>query len=461
MDREHSQEPLDLDLSDDDSFERSRQTSLSPIRLGTNSHVVTSLLCVPLYVLNPRANDREKVAKDSDELVYSWTADKKERTFVFKRPKGVPFPLPDHAELFYTLLAMFSTRFNASGLVHFRLIDILKNAGKNVKSKSAFERVREMIWRYCQCSVAWDAGWKYVEKWSKGQQQDTWGGPLILAQDIFSAKVSSLGGITEAQRIISDTKSNNANRWFTVTLHPAVVGAVGDHLVRRFLTQSLQMTDLSDTTKCVYRYFNGFSNLSDVSRTYDQLIKAFSFKSPRGRFRAWLIGHLEALKQKKLIERYETNDVGVVLKCAPIPAPAKIVDAELTTIETEGAESKAAPRSRADKNILKNMRDADLVDLMTSLVGAGILTVDVTTIFTEIKKTDERQAANALRDHLIARWNTIGTKVTSLIRELQAQEARIRADAVQVSIDIDGNASAHVLKRRGATASRHPLREAR
>jgi hypothetical protein len=432
-----------------------------PIRLGPSSNVVASLLTIPLFVLNARANDKNVVARDSGELFYTWMDRDKERGFVFKRPKGVPFPLPEHAELFYVLLAMFATRFNESGVVYFRLVDIAKNAGKTT-SHSVFERVREMIWRYSQCTVSWDAGWRFKKAWNNQEDPSTWGGPLIIAQNIFSAKTTTTDGIKEAQRIISDSGEAAPYRWYSVTLHPAIVGAVGDHLVRRFLTQPLQNNDISDTTKCVYRHFNGFSNLSAVKRTYDHLMMAFAWKSAKSRFKVWLFDHLALLKDRGMIETYECTADYVTVKCAPLPA--KINNDAQDEGELETSEGSRAPgksgkkqrRSRADITILSDLDDKALLKMLETLRAGGIVSDTAYETVREIeKRIGVAHAAGELHRFLGRKWAEKGTLVTSLIRDIQKREKKTECEALSFQGEFTKSAPSKTPRtvRSGATAS--------
>lgn len=400
-----------------------------PIKLGQNSNVVACLLTVPLYVLNPRVNDKATVARDTGELFYSWNDKGQERGFVFKRPKGIPFPLPEHAELFYTLLAMFATRFNETGNVYFRLIDIVKNAGKSTKSNSAYERVREMIWRYSQCTVAWDAGWRFKRVWQEGQEdQSTWGGPLILAQNIFAAKTTTQGGLIEARKIIADNRATNSYRWYSIVLHPAVVAAVRDQLVRRFLTQSLQNRDLSDTTKCIYRYFNGFNNLSYVKRSYDQLMQAFAYKSAKSKFKIWLLRHLDELERSCLIESYECKDDYVAVKCAPISSLEKNT-MDVDQVDHEPVRNER--RSRASITMLEALSDKDLLRMRADFLAAGVISDDDSETIQSMARVDVKIAAQTYRNHLSGRWGQIGSKVVSLIKEIRTRESKIAASAAK------------------------------
>ena len=410
-----------------------------PINLSEESSLVGDFLSVPLYVQSPVINREHRLAAGEDELVYSWLEKGVERTYVFTRPQFVPFPLPEHGELFFTLLAMFAARFNKEGKVYFRIVDIIKNAGKNPKSNSTYERVREMIWRYWQCTVTWDLGWK-VKNFAYDEPQiddpRSWRGNLIVEQSLFTAKASKINNRKYAEKTSNPNRLTNAYQWHLVVLNAKVVQAVEERFIRKFLTHTLQ-SHLSDKAKGVYRYFFKFSDRSAVERSYDTLMSAFAWFGRKSRFVSWLHSCLDELVTHGAVEAYREviPGVAIAVKCAPVESlKSDICDGSRGTVDISSsspAEStRQMPAKRGRRNLdcetfLQGMDGPTLARFANTLHSAAILNqVDFEQLNLIRDRLGERVMVENISNYLRRHWSKIGRQVKSLVKDAKTAATR-------------------------------------
>lgn len=257
-----------------------------------------NLIGVPTFVLHAKASTIDK------KLAYSWRGeDNNEAVFTYERPDDTPFPLPQHAMFLDVMLAMFAQNFRDDGELRFRFADVLRNAGKDPDGQGGIRAVKETVNRYTRCQASWHYAWK-------GKVM-TWHGPLIVGEDIY--KMSANGPVVKR----NPRKSKNPETWHMIMFHPHVVASVKIGHSRVFLAEALR-SGLSPAAFCVYRYFYGFSDTSDVRRPIGQLRSAFPWHGSPGRFVKWLQEQLQELKEDGYVEEFTLTSDYASVRCTPM-----------------------------------------------------------------------------------------------------------------------------------------------
>jgi hypothetical protein len=287
-----------MGISEEDSWDCGVRTSpLYKPELPDTVALERNLLGVPLCVLNPRAS------KTSDDLIYEWSNDQQKAIFVLERPRHGAFPLPQHAVYLSVMVAMFAHNFKDDGTLRFKFADVVRNAGKDPKSRGAVVTVQETIRRYSTCTARWHYAWR--------GEENTWHGPIIISEDVWSMTTSGV----KIKR--NPRKTQERDMWHKIRFHPHIVQSVKAGLMRVFIVDALS-GDLSAAAFCVYQYFYGFSDTSDVRRSLQHLMTVFPWQGQKNRFRGWLIGCLEELKAAGYVGSYDVADSVVAVRCNPI-----------------------------------------------------------------------------------------------------------------------------------------------
>lgn len=261
-----------------------------------------NLLCVPLFVLHAKS------ARALQQLKYSWPLKGKGDEigyYTLSRTGDNPFPLTQHALYLDILLAMFAVSFRKDGVLYFRISDVLRAAGKNPDSHGAREAVVEAIRRYMTCHVMWELCWH-------GHTQ-SWAGAIISASNLWEEGGNPVTG--RSQR--NPRNSRAKDQWHMVKFHEYVVDSIRDGNTRIILT-SIMGSGIPHDAFCVYRYFYGFSDRTEVRRWFDQLMQAFPWTSQKNRFPIWLEKQLKQLLARDLIDYYRMAEEWVAVKCKPI-----------------------------------------------------------------------------------------------------------------------------------------------
>jgi hypothetical protein len=268
-----------------------------------------NVLGVPIFVLN------SKTASSQHELVYEWrTREGRDAKFKFERSASVPFPQSQHVVYFDVLLAMFANNFREDGYLYFRVSDVLRNAGKS-RTSGSYEAVKETIYRYAYCTAHWHESWVTKRGEAKGEN---WHGPLIIVDDIWVEKKRD--GADDLKLKKNPRNAHKTEGWHRIRFHPEIVNSIKSGFTKIFLTNVLGLGVRADA-QCVYRYFYGFSDSSEIRRSVEHLMSAFAWQGGRAaRFEAWLRTQLEELVARDLVEAFEIENEWVTVRCVGLKA---------------------------------------------------------------------------------------------------------------------------------------------
>ncbi len=257
-----------------------------------------NLLGVPLFVLNPKAS------RTNQKLLYEWSdKDGRRSIFTFERPDDTPYPLPVHTAILDVFLAMFAHNFDARGQLRFRFADVLRNAGKKSNATSSLAAAYETIHRYARCQARWHYAWK-------GEVQ-TWHGPIIIGEDVWELT-------KDGERLKRNPRrSSDPSTWHLIQFHPHIVDSIKNGFSRCMISEALK-GGMSAPAFCVYRYFYGFNDKSDIRRTWRQLMAAFPWRGRESRFKPWLESQLQELEQRHYLEWFDLSEDWVRVKCSPL-----------------------------------------------------------------------------------------------------------------------------------------------
>jgi hypothetical protein len=289
---------------------------LNGVRSGNDSATLPdsiglekNVLGVPIFVLN------SKTASSQHELVYEWrTRDDRDAKFKFVRDPNVPFPQSQHVVYFDALLAMFANNFREDGYVYFRVSDVLRYVGKS-RTSGSYEAVKETIYRYAYCTAHWHESWVTARGEAKGEN---WHGPLIIVDDIWVEKTHE---VTDDLRLKKNPRNaRKAENWHRIRFHPEIVNSIKNGFTKIFLTKVLGL-GVSADAQCVYRYFYGFSDSSEIRRSVEHLMSAFAWQGGRAaRFEAWLRTQLNELVAHDLVDVFEIENEWVTVRCVGLKA---------------------------------------------------------------------------------------------------------------------------------------------
>jgi hypothetical protein len=346
-----------------------------PLLLAPTSRLDMNLLAVPHYTLNASASRLKRIS-------YGWETQGRRLHFLCERPDDVPFPQIQHAELFYTLLAMFGQRPNDEGVANFRIIDIARNAGRT-PTAATYVTTQEMLWRYSRCTVHWHESWILA----RGEKPHTWHGPLIIAENVFTIGENGRPVLKRNPR-----GDKRESQWHSIRLHPMLVASMKNQYVRVFLTETLQ-SDMSDTAKCVYRHFFRFSDTEAVYRSYEHLMQAFPWRSGQKRFIAWLTAQLDELKSCGAVERHQALADGILVKCMPIK------DLQLANARKRARSGATAKELRTVMGI-EQASDDEVIRRFLTLKDQGRLIDNIVeTVSAMLVAGYQAQAAKSLRSY--------------------------------------------------------------
>lgn len=295
---------------DGDMWHRNGVRSGSPegsARLPESIGLEKNVLGVPIFVLHA------KTASAQQELVYQWrTRDGRDATFRFVREADVPFPQSQHVIYFDALLAMFANKFRDDGRLYFRIADVCRYVGKK-PSSGVYEAIKETIYRYTHCSAHWQESWGTCTE-DKG---DNWHGPLIIGDDIWIEKHGEVGDDLKLK--LNPRNARNVEDWHCIRFHPEIVESVKSGFTKIFLTKALGLGVRHDAM-CVYRYFYGFSDSSEIRRAVEHLMSAFAWQGRKSRFVLWLEAQLKDLETHGLVEAFAIENDWVTVKCISLKA---------------------------------------------------------------------------------------------------------------------------------------------
>lgn len=320
-----------------------------------------NVLGVPIFVLN------SKTALSQHELVYEWrTRDGRDAKFKFERSASVPFPQSQHVVYFDALLAMFANNFREDGYVYFRVSDVLRYVGKS-RTSGSYDAVKETIYRYAYTTAHWHESWVTARGEAKGEN---WHGPLIIVDDIWVEKKRE--GDDDLKLKKNPRNARKTEDWHRIRFHPEIVNSIKNGFTKIFLTRVLGLGVRADA-QCVYRYFYGFSDSSEIRRSVEHLMSAFAWQGGRAaRFEAWLRTQLDELVAHDLVEAFEIKNEWVTVRCVSLKAlrdnllpPAM---PSTTTKRKKGATRRAEPEPS----------DQALVEHYFSLKAAGKIERHVT-----------------------------------------------------------------------------------
>ena len=220
-----------------------------------------NLLGVPIFVLNTKA------ARSLSQLVYSWPLKGgKNATFIFSRTGDNPFPQSQHAMYLDILLAMFAVNFREDGVLYFRISDVLRAAGKDPRSQGAKEAVIAAIHRYRLCHMDWNFAWM-----GRGE---AWSGSIIEHSNLWDEDDKGHLNPRNGRSNRNPRNNHDKEKWHTVRFHPYIVESIRDGHTRIILA-SVMGSGIKHDAFCVYRYFYGFSDRSEVKRSILHLMTAF------------------------------------------------------------------------------------------------------------------------------------------------------------------------------------------
>ncbi len=325
-----------------------------------------NILGVPIFVLN------SKTALSQHELVYEWrTRDGRDAKFKFVRDPNVPFPQSQHVVYFDALLAMFANNFRDDGYLYFRISDVCRYVGKEA-THGIYVAIKETIYRYAYCNAHWHESWVTPRGEAKGEN---WHGPLIIVDDIWVEKKSDSGDDLKLKK--NPRNARKVGDWHRIRFHPEIVNSIKNGFTKIFLTKVLGLGVRADA-QCVYRYFYGFSDSSEIKRSVEHLMSAFAWQGGRKtRFVPWLKTHLEELVAYGLVEAFVIENDWITVKCSSVKALRDNILPKATPAPAsplrKGAAKRAAPQAS----------DQALVEHYFSLKAAGkveqsvIETIDV------------------------------------------------------------------------------------
>ncbi len=289
---------------------------LNGVRRGSDSAALPesiglekNVLGVPIFVLHA------KTASTQHELVYEWrTRDNRDAKFKFVRDPNVPFPQSQHVVYFDVLLAMFANNFREDGYVYFRVSDVLRYVGKS-RTSGSYDAVKETIYRYAYCTAHWLESWVTARGEAKGEN---WHGPLIIVDDIWVEKKRD--GDDDLKLKKNPRNARKVADWHRIRFHPEIVNSIKNGFTKIFLTKVLGLGVRADAL-CVYRYFYGFSDSSEIRRSIEHLMSAFAWQGGRAsRFEAWLRTQLDELVAHDLVEAFEIENEWVTVQCVGLKA---------------------------------------------------------------------------------------------------------------------------------------------
>jgi hypothetical protein len=271
------------------------------IPLPATAGMERNLLCVPHFVLNPKA------ARALSQIFYDWKLrDGTPATYAFSRTGDNPFPQTQHALYLDILLAMFAVNYRDDGLLYFRVSDVLRAAGKDPYSRGAREAFIEAVRRYMNCHVKWEHA--FVGR------LHTWAGAIIGESNLWDK--DGLRPITGGS-CRNPRNARDKEKWHTVRFHQYIVDSIRDGHTRIVLT-SIMGSGIKHDAFCVYRYFYGFSDQTEVTRSFERLMQAFPWTGRETRFAAWIEKQLKELLACDLIAYYSLDEQKVTVKCKPI-----------------------------------------------------------------------------------------------------------------------------------------------
>lgn len=324
-------------------------SSLLPDSIGLERNV----LGVPIFVLN------SKTAVSQHELVYEWrTREGHDAKFKFERSASVPFPQSQHVVYFDALLAMFANNFREDGYLYFRVSDVLRYVGKK-PSTGCYEAVKETIYRYAHSTAHWYESWTTPA----GQPKcENWHGTLIEVDDIWDEKRRE-----ELKLKINPRNAQKADgAWHRIRFHRNIVESVKNGFTKIFLTKVLSLGVRHDAL-CVYRYFFGFSDSSEIRRHMSHLMTAFAWQGGRkDRFETWIKSQLNELVSYGLVDTFTIKNDLVTVKCVPIKALR-----DNLTPKAAPKSTKTPPRAKKPKARKPQIADDALLQHYLDLKESG------------------------------------------------------------------------------------------
>lgn len=324
-----------------------------PTPLPDSIGLERNVLGVPIFVLN------SKTAVAQSELVYEWrTREGRDAKFKFIRAPSVPFPQSQHVVYFDALLAMFTNNFREDGYLYFRISDVLRYVGKS-RTSGSYDAVKETIYRYAHCTAHWYESWTTPT----GQPKcENWHGTLIEVDDIWDEKRRE-----ELKLRLNPRNAQKANgAWHRIRFHRNIVESVKNGFTKIFLTKVLNLGVKHDAL-CVYRYFFGFSDSSEIRRHVSRLMTAFAWQGGRkDRFETWLTNQLNELVSYGLVDTFTIKSDLVTVKCMPI----KDLRDNLLPKVTSKPNQKAT-RTKKPKSIKPQIADDALLQHYFDLKASG------------------------------------------------------------------------------------------
>ncbi len=313
-----------------------------------------NLLGVPIFVLHAKS------ASSQRELVYEWrTREGRDAEFRFVREDAVPFPQSQHVVYFDALLALFANNFREDGCLYFRISDVCRYVGKK-PSRGVYVAVKETIYRYTHCHVHWLESW--VTTRGETKSGGNWHGPLILVDDIWTR---DRAGREDLKLKKNPRNARKAEDWHRIQFHPQIVNSIKSGFTKIFLTKVLGLGVRADA-QCVYRYFYGFSDSSEIRRSVEHLMSAFAWQGGRAsRFETWLKTQLDELVAHNLVEAFEIENEWVTVRCVGLKALRdSLLSSPSPTMVTRR-------RKAATKHDAPEPSDQALVEHYFSLKAAG------------------------------------------------------------------------------------------
>ena len=145
-----------------------------------------------------------------------------------------------------------------------------------------------------------------------------WHGPLILVDDIWTKSDR-----TDKEGLKLKKNPRNARAaegWHQISFHPKIVESIKNGFTKIFLTKVLGLGVRADA-QCVYRYFYGFSDSSEIKRSVEHLMNAFAWQGGRKkRFLPWLETQLNELIAHGLVEAFAVQNEWVTVQCVGLKA---------------------------------------------------------------------------------------------------------------------------------------------
>jgi hypothetical protein len=274
------------------------------LTLPITMQIERNLLGVPICVLNPKS------AKSSLSLVYKWTAldndgSPREMTYKLTRIGDSPFPTTIHAKYISILIGLFAENWREDGKLYFTLELISRLAGNPPNSMGAIASIIETILRYMSNNLRWDECYKVLG----GTRTKSETGEIIVACNLFTSD-------GKLKRNPRNTK-NKEEHWHMLQFNDFIVKSLKESYARIFYTKSLT-TMIEADSMAVYRYFYGFSDLSEVKRSIEVLTAIFPWYGRQSRFLNWLADRLDECKKAGLIDYYKFEGSFVIVKCTKL-----------------------------------------------------------------------------------------------------------------------------------------------